>query len=61
MSIQAPQTGWEIDRDLRAICDILEAAKDENNEGKVVYIRHGEISLEDGEALFDITPLTQEE
>lgn len=54
--IHAPQsTGQQLDADLTAILGVLEAAPD--NEGKVLYIRHGEISFEDGEKLFDIIPL----
>lgn len=55
--IKAPQeTGKRIDHDLKAILDVLEAAPD--HEGEVLYIRHGNIALADGDALFDILPLT---
>ena len=53
--IHAPQTGQQLDADLTAILGVLEVAPD--NEGKVLYIRHGEIAFEDGEKLFDIIPL----
>lgn len=53
--IRAPQTGRQLDADLLAILAVLEAAPD--NEGKVLYIRHGGIAFEDGEKLFDIIPL----
>lgn len=54
--IKAPQaTGERIDHDLKAILAALEAASD--HEGEVLYIRHGNIALEDGNKLFDIIPL----
>lgn len=54
-TIKAPQTGKQLDHDLKAILDVLEAAPD--HEGEVLYIRHGEIALADGDALFDIISL----
>ena len=51
-TIQTTQTGRQIDNNLLAICNVLEAATDQ--EGKVLFIRHGQISFEDGESLFDI-------
>lgn len=55
-TIRAPQaTGARIDHDLKAILDVLEAAPD--HEGEVLYIRHGDIALEDGNKLFDIITL----
>lgn len=54
-TIKVPQTGKQLDRDLKTILDVLEAAPD--HEGEVLYIRHGNIALEDGNALFDIIPL----
>ena len=53
--IKVPQTGKQLDRDLKAIIDTLEAAPD--HDGEVLYIRHGNIALADGNALFDIIPL----
>lgn len=58
MSIRISQVGKQIDEDLRAIVTVLDMAKDPENEGKVLYIRHGENTLENGIALFDITELT---
>lgn len=54
-TIKVPQTGKQLDHDLKAILDVLEAAPD--HEGEVLYIRHGNIALADGDALFDIIPL----
>lgn len=54
-TIKAPQTGKQLDHDLKAILDTLEAAPD--HEGEVLYIRHGKIALADGNALFNIIPL----
>ena len=53
--IRAPQTGAQLDHDLRAILAVLEAAPD--HDGEVLYIRRGEIALEDGETLFNIYQL----
>jgi len=54
-TIKVPQTGKQLDHNLKAILDTLEAAPD--HEGEVLYIRHGNIALEDGNKLFDIIPL----
>lgn len=55
-TIKAPQTtGERIDHDLKAILDVLEIAPD--HDGEVLYIRHGNIALADGDALFNIIPL----
>ena len=54
--INAPQLGWEIDRDLKAL---LDTEKAENN-GLILYIRNGEIALATEEELFTITPFTPE-
>lgn len=54
------QVGKQIDNNLRVFLGILEAATEEENDGKVLYVRRGEAAFEDGEMLFDITPLTQE-
>ena len=54
MAINTMMSGREIDRVLKAIND---AANADNND-KVVYIRRGELSFEDGEVLFDIAELT---
>ena len=56
-TIKVPQaTGKQLDHDLKAILNVLEAASD--HEGEVLYIRHGEIALADGDTLFDIVLLT---
>lgn len=54
MAINTSMSGKEIDRVLKAIND----AENENNNDKVIYIRRGELAFEDGETLFDVTPLT---
>lgn len=54
--IKAPQTGKQLDADLRSILTVLEEAPD--HEGEVLYIRHGQIDYMDGDDFFDITPLT---
>lgn len=54
-TIKVPQTGKQLGHDLKVILDTLEAAPD--HEGEVLYIRHGNIALEDGNKLFDIIPL----
>lgn len=55
-TIKAPQiTGKRLDHDLKAIVNVLEVAED--HEGEVLYIRHGDIALEDGDALFNIIPM----
>lgn len=54
-TIKVPQTGKQLDHDLKAILDVLEAAPD--HEGEVLYIRRGNVVLEDGNKLFNIIPL----
>lgn len=54
-TIKVPQTGKQLDHDLKAILAALEAAPD--HEGEVLYIRHGEIAMADGDALLDIIPM----
>ena len=54
MAINTMMSGKEIDRVLKAIND----AANTNNNGKVMYIRRGEIAFEDGEILFDVTELS---
>lgn len=54
-TIKAPQTGRQLDADLKAILGVLAAAGDHN--GQVLYIRRGQIAFADGEELFDIMPL----
>ena len=53
MAIHTGMSAREIDKALRAF---LDAASEDNND-KVVYIRDGQLAFEDGEALFDVTPL----
>lgn len=57
-TIKAPNTGRQIDADLKAILGVLNAAPD--HDGEVLYIRNGQIDFADGEGLFDIIPLTDE-
>lgn len=54
--IKSGKQGRQIDDFLRLILSILDAAP--SNNGKVLYIRHGEVAFGNGEELFDITPLT---
>ncbi|MCR5136106.1 MAG: hypothetical protein K6C12_03275 [Oscillospiraceae bacterium] len=50
--IKAPQLGWQIDHDLKAL---LDTEKPENN-GLILYIKNGEIALATEEELFTISP-----
>lgn len=58
-TIRAPQTGRQLDADLRAILSVLESAEKHN--GKVLYIHEGQIDFADGEDMFDIIPLTEDD
>lgn len=58
MAISTLMSGKEIDRNLRAICDLLKLAEDPENDNKVIYVRRGKQAIETGLALFDITELT---
>ena len=53
MAINTQMSGKEIDRVLKAIND----AENTDNNGKVIYIRRGELAFEDGDALFAVTEL----
>lgn len=55
--IRAQQLGGRIDHDLKEFHD----AENEENNGKVLYIRRGKIDFETGENLFTVTPLTPTE
>ena len=50
MAVSTDMSGREIDKNLRAI---LEAMNTDNN-GKVIYIKRGELAFENGELLFDV-------
>ena len=50
--IKAPQTGRQLDADLKAIFGVLDAAAAHN--GQVLYIHRGKIDYANGEELFDI-------
>lgn len=56
-TIKAPQTGRQIDADLKAILGVLDAAPDHN--GQVLYIRNGQIDYAAGEDLFNIILLEE--
>lgn len=56
--IKAPQTGRQLDADLKAILGVLDAAGDHN--GQVLYIHGGQIDYADGGDLFDIIPLEED-
>lgn len=53
--LKSKQSNKQVDRDLKAISDVLDIAP--NNEGTVLYIRGGQLVLEDGKSVFSITPL----
>lgn len=57
-TIKAPQTGRQLDSDLKAILGVLDVAGDNN--GQVLYISRGQIAFADGSDLFDIIQLTEE-
>ena len=53
MAIQTEMSGKEIDRVLKALHD----AENAENEGLILYIRHGEIAFDTEENLFTIETL----
>ena len=53
MAIKTEMSGKKIDETMRKILSALNTA----NNGKVIYIRRGELAFEDGEKLFDVTPI----
>ena len=53
MAIRTEMNGKKIDEYLRKILSAMNTA----NNGKVIYIRRGELAYEDGEKLFDVTPI----
>lgn len=53
MAIQTDMSGKEIDRVLKALHD----AENAENEGLILYIRHGEIAFDTEENLFTIETL----
>lgn len=54
--IQSNKQGKQIDNFLRMILAVLDEAPDNN--GKVLYIRGNTIAFGDGNALFNIIPLS---
>lgn len=54
MAIQTDMSGKEIDRVLKAFHD----AESPDNEGLILYIRHGEIAFDTEENLFTIETLS---
>ena len=54
MAIQTDMSGKEIDRVLKALHD----AENEDNEGLLLYIRHGEIAFDTYENLFTVEKLS---
>lgn len=54
MAIRTNMSGREVDRVLKAIND----AENADNNGKVICIRNGEFSFEDGEEYFDVAVLS---
>ena len=53
MAIQTDMSGPEIDRTLKAFLDVMQA----KNNDKLLYIKQGELSCEDGEKLFDVVQI----
>ncbi len=56
MAIKAKQTGEQIDADLSRI----NAAQDAENNGKIIYIRRGELAYDTYENLFTVVSLSSE-
>ena len=56
MAIYTSMSCKEIDRALKAFLDVT---ADEGADGKLLYIRGGELSYEDGDTLFDVTELEE--
>ena len=52
-TVQAPQTGEQIDRELLEFAD----AEDSENNDKILYIRHGHIAFDTEENLFTVVSL----
>lgn len=57
-TIKAPQTGRQLDSDIKAILGVLSTAPYHNRQ--VLYISRGQIAFADGSDLFDIIQLTEE-
>lgn len=57
MAIVTSMTGTQIDRALKAFLTVM---GDDNADGKVLYIRDGELSYADGTELFDVAVLEDE-
>jgi len=53
MAIRTEMSGKQLDESLRKILSALNTA----NNGKVIYIKKGQLAFEDGEKLFDVTPI----
>ncbi len=56
MAIKAKQTGEQIDADLSRI----NAAQNAEHNGKIIYIRRGELDYDTYENLFTVVELTTE-
>lgn len=56
MAIKTDMSGPEIDKTLKAFLDVMKA---ENND-KLLYIKRGELSCEDGDKLFDVVQIEGE-
>lgn len=50
MAINTTMSGADIDRTIRAFFDAMNA----RNDGKVIYIKDGNLAFEDGSVLFDV-------
>ena len=53
MAIKSNMSGQEIDRTLKAFLDVMKAA----NNDKILYIKQGKLSCEDGDKLFDVVQI----
>ena len=53
MAIKTEMSGKKLDETLKKIANALNTA----NNGKVIYIKRGELAFEDGEKLFDVTQI----
>ena len=51
--IKTEMNGKQLDESLKKLLVALNTA----NNGKVIYIKRGQLAFEDGEKLFDVTPI----
>lgn len=53
MAINTTMSGADIDRALKSFFDMMTS----DNNDKLLYIRNGELSVEDGEILFNVVSI----